>query len=174
MKTHVVKMLAQGIISESKSPWAAPTILVPKKSPDGKTKFRFCVDFRALNAVTKFDSYPLPVFEETTSTLHGSRYFSVLDCYSGFWQNNIKDEQIPPSPLREVLTSQHKAMTLPKATVRRVVHASKSLTDRSSTTSEPRIARQDPRGTEKTKNGWRKGMQTYSLELVICQGRLSI
>jgi hypothetical protein len=50
------------------------------------------VDFRALNSVTKFDPYPLPIFEETTSTFYGSRYFSVLDCYSGFWQMPIKEE----------------------------------------------------------------------------------
>jgi hypothetical protein len=59
---------------------------------EGKPKYRFCVDFRALNAVTKFDSYPLPRFEETTSTLVGSKYFSVLDCYSGFWQIKICEE----------------------------------------------------------------------------------
>jgi len=50
------------------------------------------VDFRALNSVTKFDSYPPPVFEETTSTFYGSKYFAVLDCYSGFWQVSIKEE----------------------------------------------------------------------------------
>jgi len=38
------------------------------------------VDFRALNSVTQFDPYPLPVSEETTSTLYGSKYFTVLDC----------------------------------------------------------------------------------------------
>jgi hypothetical protein len=42
--------------------------------------------------VTKFDTYPLPIFEETTSTLYGSKFYSVLDCYSGFWQINIKEE----------------------------------------------------------------------------------
>jgi len=42
--------------------------------------------------VTKFDIYPLPVFEGTTSNLHGSKYYSVLDCYSGFWQSSIKME----------------------------------------------------------------------------------
>jgi hypothetical protein len=70
-----------------------PGLLVPKKSPDGKPRFRFCVDFRALNALTRFDSYPLPIFEETPSTLHGSRYFTTLDCYSGFWQVSIKEHR---------------------------------------------------------------------------------
>jgi len=56
------------------------------------------VDFRALKAVTKYDSYTLPRFEETTSTLSGSKYFSLLDCYSGFWKINI------PEPHREKTT----------------------------------------------------------------------
>ena len=85
-------MLRKGVIRRSSSPWSAPAILVPKRSPDGKPKFRFCVDFRALNSVTKFDSYPLPVFEETTANLFGSKYFLVLDCYSGFWQVSIQEE----------------------------------------------------------------------------------
>ena len=91
MESHVQKMLDQGVIRESSSPWSVPAILVPKRSLDGKPRYRFCVDFRALNAVTKFDSYPLPVFEET-STLYVSKYFSVLDCHSGFWQVSIKEE----------------------------------------------------------------------------------
>jgi hypothetical protein len=44
--------------------------------------------------VTKFDPFPLPVFEETTSSLFGSKYFSVLDCYSGFWQVAVKEDHI--------------------------------------------------------------------------------
>jgi len=86
------KMLDKGVIRSSNSPWLAPAILVPKKSPDGTPKYRFCVDFRALNSVTKFDSYPLPVFEEATASLHGSKYFTALDCLSGFWQVPIKEE----------------------------------------------------------------------------------
>jgi hypothetical protein len=57
-----------------------------------KAKVRFGVDFRALNAVIKFDHCSLPVLEETTSTLHGSKYFTVLDCLSCFWQLSIKEE----------------------------------------------------------------------------------
>jgi hypothetical protein len=92
VQDQVKDMLAKGIIEESNSPWSSPSILVPKKSLDGKPKYRFCVDFRALNAVTQFDTYPLPLFEETVSTLHGSKYFTVIDCYSGFWQIKIAEE----------------------------------------------------------------------------------
>jgi len=53
----------------------------------------FCVYFPALNSVTRFDPYPFPLLEEATFTLYGSKYFSVLDCYSGFWQAGIKEEQ---------------------------------------------------------------------------------
>ena len=92
MENQVRGMLQKGVIEPSSSPWAAPAILVPKKSPDGRPKYRFCVDFRALNAITQFVTYPLPVFEETVATLHGSRFFSVIACYSGFWQVKIAEE----------------------------------------------------------------------------------
>jgi len=32
------------------------------------------------------------VFEETTSNLYGSKYFTVLDCYSDIWQVGIKEK----------------------------------------------------------------------------------
>jgi len=66
MKTQVENMLQKGVIRESNSPWSAPALLVPKRSTDGKPTFRFCVDFRALNSVTKFDTNPLPIFDEAT------------------------------------------------------------------------------------------------------------
>jgi hypothetical protein len=87
MESQVNDMLQKGVIRVNHL--GQPVILVPKKSLDGKPKFRFCVDFRALNAVTKFDPYPLPRLEDSTASLCGSKYFTVLDCYSGFWQLNI-------------------------------------------------------------------------------------
>ena len=91
-ESQVRNMLQKGVIEPSSSPWAAPANLVPKKSPDGRLKYRFCVDFRTLNAVTQFDTYPLQVFEEIVATLHGTKYFSVIDCYSGLWQVKIAEE----------------------------------------------------------------------------------
>jgi hypothetical protein len=92
MQAQLEKMVEKGTIRSSNYPWSAPAILVPKKSPDGTPKYRFCVDFRALNSVTKFDTFPLPVFEEATASVHGFRYFTVFDCLSGFWQVPIKEE----------------------------------------------------------------------------------
>jgi len=71
MQTQVENMLDKGAIRPSNSPWSAPAILVAKKSANGTPKYRFCVDFKALNSVTKIDTYPIPVFEEATASLHG-------------------------------------------------------------------------------------------------------
>jgi hypothetical protein len=101
MNRQVQKMLDKGVISSIHSPWLSAVVLVPKISESGIPKYRFCVDFRALNAVTKYDSYPLPQIEETASTLSGSRYFSVLGLYSAFWQINIHE----PQPRKDSLFS---------------------------------------------------------------------
>ena len=62
------KMLNQGVIRPSKSPWSSPILLVPKA--DGTT--RFCVDYRKLNAITKKDAYPLPFIQDIFDDLSGS------------------------------------------------------------------------------------------------------
>ena len=82
IEEEVQKMLKDGVIRPSSSPWASPVTLVPKKS--GET--RFCIDFRRINAITKKDSYPLPLIQDIFDQLGDARIFSTLDLKSGYWQ----------------------------------------------------------------------------------------
>ena len=51
--------------------------------------YRFCVDYRKLNACTIKDSYPLPTIQDSLDMLGGSCYFSALDMMSGYWQIKV-------------------------------------------------------------------------------------
>ena len=82
VRQAVQDMLEQGVIQPSQSPYAAPIVLVKKK--DGT--YRFCVDFRRLNAITIKDTYPLPRIDDTLDRLGGSKIFSTMDMNSGYWQ----------------------------------------------------------------------------------------
>jgi hypothetical protein len=50
VEKEVDKLLKEGIITESNSPWNSPLLIVPKKAHDnGEKKWRLVVDFRKLN-----------------------------------------------------------------------------------------------------------------------------
>ena len=87
----VREMAAGGVIEPSSSPWAAPAVLVKKK--DGS--WRFCVDYRRLNEVTRKDSYPLPWIDDALDYIGGSSWFSSLDLRSGYWQVELAPEARP-------------------------------------------------------------------------------
>ena len=82
LREEIRTLLDQGIIRPSKSPWAAPIVLVKKK--DGTQ--RMCVDYRKLNKVTVNDPYPLPNIEELIANLGSSRLITTLDLTKGYYQ----------------------------------------------------------------------------------------
>ncbi|GFW91617.1 retrovirus-related Pol polyprotein from transposon 297 [Trichonephila clavipes] len=84
---EVQKMLDEGIVQPSESPSSSPVVIVRKK--DGS--WRFCVDFRKLNSVTKKDVYPLPRIDDTLDCLKGAKFFSSMDLRSGYWQIEVDE-----------------------------------------------------------------------------------
>ena len=79
------KMLANGVIEDSSSPWCSPVVLAKKR--DGSV--RFCVDLRAVNSATRPVAYPLPRVDEALDGLSGARLFTTLDMTAGYWQVEI-------------------------------------------------------------------------------------
>ena len=80
---QIQQMLGNGIVEPADSPWGAPIVLASKS--DGS--YRFCVDYRGLNRVTRKSSYPLPPIDLILDALGSpdAKLFSACDAASGFW-----------------------------------------------------------------------------------------
>jgi hypothetical protein len=83
MDAFLEEALATGRIRQSKSPLRAPVFFIKKK--DGK--LRFVQDYRALNAITRKNRYPLPLIDNLIHRLKDMRYFTKLDVHWGY--NNV-------------------------------------------------------------------------------------
>ncbi|GFY05368.1 retrovirus-related Pol polyprotein from transposon opus [Trichonephila clavipes] len=91
VKVEFEFLLAQGIIRPSKSPWSSPLHVVPKSD----STVRPVGDYRQLNSVTEFDSYPMPYLNDFAHALHGKKIFSKIDIFKAFHQIPIAECDIP-------------------------------------------------------------------------------
>ena len=91
VRKQITDLLERGLIEPSSSPYGAPVLFVKKK--DGS--LRMCIDYRALNAQTVRDRYPLPNIQDLIDRLYGCTVFSSLDLQSGYHQIRIAEEDVP-------------------------------------------------------------------------------
>ena len=87
MKKYIDEHLGKGFIWPSSSAAASPILLVRKPGRG----LCFCIDYRALNAVTVKNRYPIPLISETLGKLAGSVRYTKLDVIHAFNRIRMKE-----------------------------------------------------------------------------------
>jgi hypothetical protein len=89
IKREIAKLLAAGFIKEVIHPeWVANPILVTKKN----NEWRMCVDYTDLNKHCPKDHFGLPCIDQVVDSTAGCVLLCFLDCYSGYHQIALKEE----------------------------------------------------------------------------------
>ena len=95
IKPAFAKLLADGIISVSCSPWCCPLHCVPKKNDSSHPTG----DYRPLNTLTVPDTYLLPHLQSFTDQLNGKTVFSKIDLKDTFLQIPVHHDDVPKTTL---------------------------------------------------------------------------
>ena len=97
IETYVLKLLKQGVIEPSTSPWSSPILLIKKPGvqidPNNLMKsYRIAHNYRLLNANTHSEKWPLNSCFSLLDKVASGNVMSTVDVASGFW-NQMLDEQ---------------------------------------------------------------------------------
>jgi dsDNA-binding SOS-regulon protein len=90
IKKELAKLLAAGLTGEVFHPeWLANPVLIRKKNSN---EWRMCVDYTDLNKHCPKDPFGLPRIDQVIDSTTGCDLLCFLDCYSGYHQIAIKEE----------------------------------------------------------------------------------
>lgn len=82
-----------GRILQSKSPYASPSLIIPKKNHDALP--RWVCEYRELNKVTVQDRSPLPNVGKAVRLAASGKIFAHLDQMNTFFQTGMDEINIP-------------------------------------------------------------------------------
>ncbi|GFY31579.1 uncharacterized protein TNCV_4694231 [Trichonephila clavipes] len=88
---HIEKMLQEGKIRPIQSPSASPVILTRKNNGLPPEAYRFAIDYRKLNAITKYHRYPLPVIDDLITNIPHNGVSLYVDIKFKKWLFSIGD-----------------------------------------------------------------------------------
>jgi RNase H-like domain found in reverse transcriptase/Reverse transcriptase (RNA-dependent DNA polymerase)/Integrase zinc binding domain/Integrase core domain/Retrotransposon gag protein len=86
---EIQRLLDENVIEHSNSPWASPIVMVRKPRD---TKWRMCIDYRALNKITVPDVYPLPAIDQLLYNMRDAKLFTTMDLQSAYNQIVVAPE----------------------------------------------------------------------------------
>ncbi|GFT05918.1 transposon Tf2-11 polyprotein [Trichonephila clavipes] len=90
-KSEFQQMMQLGHLRPSSSNYASPLHMVPKRALSIGDLWG---DYRALNAQTIKDNYPIPCLADFTANLHGSKIFSQVDLVKAYHQIPMNPDDI--------------------------------------------------------------------------------
>jgi hypothetical protein len=88
LRKTLTDLLDKGWIQASSLAAGAPVLFVKKPGE----RLRFCVDYRALNAIISQNRYPLPLIRKTLKGLAKARYYTKVNVRAAFYRLRIKKE----------------------------------------------------------------------------------
>ena len=92
IKGEVTRLLREGIIRKSKSPWRAQVVV----TGGGNQKKRLAIDYsETINKYTLLDAYPLPRIDDTVNKIAQFKVYSTIDLKSAYHQVPIREEDVP-------------------------------------------------------------------------------
>ena len=93
IEQEVQRLLAEGIIEKSTSPWRAQCVVVTREGSDKK---RLAIDYsETINKFTHLDAYPVPNITDTVNTIATYNHYSTVDLKTAYNQVEISKEDRP-------------------------------------------------------------------------------